>query len=119
LIDSDGALLKYAARVLGDLRRRYRLNGLHWPPELESLRLLVASEGQARPILDFDADPGDSLAMTYEEAARKLAVSSRTVRRLVASGELPRVDIGGCSRIATADLEAFAEGLRRERTPAS
>jgi excisionase family DNA binding protein len=116
LIDSGEDLIKYVARVLGDLRRRYRLNGLYWPPELESLRLLVASGGQARPILDFNADPGDSLAMTYEEAARKLAVSSRTVRRLVASGELPRVEIGGCSRIATADLEAFAEGLRRERS---
>jgi excisionase family DNA binding protein len=116
LTDSEEALLKYAARVLGDLRRRYRLNGVHWPPELEALRLLVASDCQRRPILDFEADPGDSLAMTYEEAARKLAVSSRTVRRLVASGELPRVEIGGCSRIATADLEAFAEGLRRERS---
>lgn len=116
MTDSDKALLKYAERVLSDLRRRYRLHGLHWPPELESLRLLVASEGQARPILDFEAGPGDCLAMTYEEAARKLAVSSRTVRRLVASGELPRVDIGGCSRIATADLEAFTEGLRRERS---
>jgi excisionase family DNA binding protein len=115
LTDSDEALLNYAARVLGDLRRRYRQDGLYWPPELESLRLLVASEGQARPILDFDADPGDSLAMTYEEAARKLAVSSRTVRRLVANGELPRVMIGGCTRIAVADLEAFTEGLRRER----
>jgi hypothetical protein len=90
LTDSDAALLKYVARVLGDLRRRYRLDGLHWPPELESLRLLVASEGQARPILEFDADLGDSLVMTYDSAARKLAVSSRTVRRLVASGELPR-----------------------------
>jgi excisionase family DNA binding protein len=116
LTDSDEALLKYAVRVLRDLRRRYRLNGLHWPPELESVLLLMASEGQARPILDFDAHPGDSLAMTYDEAARRLAVSSRTVRRLVANGELPRVDIGGCSRIATADLEAFAEGLRRERS---
>jgi hypothetical protein len=47
LTDSDQALLKYVARVLGDLRRRYRLDGLHWPPELESLRLLVASEGAA------------------------------------------------------------------------
>jgi hypothetical protein len=41
--DFDEALLEYAARVLGDLHRRYRLDGLHWPPELESLRLLVAS----------------------------------------------------------------------------
>ena len=115
MTDSDEALLKYAVRVLSDLRRRYRLNGLHWPLELESLRLLVASEGQAQPILDFDADPGDSLAMTYEEAARRLAVSSRTVRRLIASGELPRVTIGGCARVTVADLQAFTEGLRRER----
>jgi excisionase family DNA binding protein len=92
------------------------LDDLHWLPELESLRLLVASQGQARPMLDVDAQAGEAFAMTYETAARRLAVSSRTVRRLVANGELPRVEIGGCSRIATADLEAFAEGLRRERS---
>ncbi len=116
LTDSDAALLKYVARELGDLRRRYRQDGLHWPPELESLRLLVASSGQARPILDVDADPSEALAVTYDAAAKRLSVSPRTVRRLVASGELPRVDIGGRPRITTADIDAFVKGLRRERT---
>jgi excisionase family DNA binding protein len=115
LSDSDEALLKYATRVLGDLRRRYRLDGLHWPPELESLRLLVASEGRRRPMLDVDAEAGDHLAVTYDDAARRLSVSLRTVRRLIANGELPRVMIGGCPRVTVADLQAFTEGLRRER----
>jgi hypothetical protein len=34
---------------------------------------------------------------------------------LIASGELPRVMIGGCARVTVADLQAFTEGLRRER----
>jgi excisionase family DNA binding protein len=115
LTDSDEALLKYAARVLGDLRRRYWQDGLYWRPELESLRLLVASGGQGRPTFDVHAEVGDRVAVTYEDAARRLSVSSRTVRRLIANGELPRVMIGGCARVAVADLQAFTEGLRRER----
>lgn len=91
------------------------MTGFHWPPELESVRLLAIG-GQSRPILDANAEIGDRLAVSYDVAARQLSVSVRTVRRLVASGELPRVDVGGCQRITTADLEAYVEGLRRERT---
>src|SRR4029450_5933494 len=109
LPDSDAALLKYIARELGDLRRHYGLNGLHWPPELESLRLLVANDGQGRPTFDVDAEVGDRLAVTYDDVARRLSVSSRTVRRLIANGELPGVMIGGCARVTVADLQAFTE----------
>jgi excisionase family DNA binding protein len=112
LTDSDEALLKYAAWTLGDLRRRYIQNGQHWPVELESLRLL-ASERQAAPFLDDTAD--SRLAVDYEEAARRLHVSRRTLQRLVASGELPTVVIGGCARVTVADLEAFVAGLDRRR----
>jgi excisionase family DNA binding protein len=115
LTDSDHAALKYVARVLGDLRSRYRLNGLHWPPELEACRLL-ATDCQGTTNLAADANPGDRLLVTYQEAARRLSVSTRTVNRLIARGDLPRVMLGdNCPRITVEDLEAFARGLRRER----
>ena len=113
--DRDAAVLRYIARVLGELHSRYRRNGLHWPIEMEAV-LRLASDGQTRPTFDGDADTGDALAIDYERAARRLSVSRRTLGRLVASGQLPRVDIGGCRRITTADIEAYVEGLRRERT---
>jgi excisionase family DNA binding protein len=108
-MNSDEAL-RYIGKTLGDIRRRHIQNGLHWSPELESLRLL-ASGGPERPFLDDDV-----LAMDYETAGRKLGVSARTIRRLTASGELPRVEIAGCARITTEDLNAFVTGLRRERS---
>jgi excisionase family DNA binding protein len=113
--DHEDGLLKYFARTLDDLRRRYVQNGLHWPIELEGLRL-VASQRQAAPQLATDADSRDRLCVTYKEAARQLSVSERTINRLIARGELPKVVIGDdCHRIAVADLEAYTEGLRRER----
>jgi excisionase family DNA binding protein len=111
--DSDEAL-RYIAGLLDDLRRRYRRDGFHWSPELESVRLL-ARGGHGRSTLDGGAEIGDCLAMSYDVAARRLSVSERTVRRLVESGELPRIDIGGCKRIATEDLAAYVMGTRQER----
>ncbi len=113
---SDGeTLIKYAARVLTEVRQRYRRNGLSFPIELEALLHLLANAGQQLPEVAEAAD--NVLAMSYEDAGRRLGVSERTVRRLVASGELPRVQIGaGNSRIAVADLDAYVNSLMRERT---
>lgn len=48
------------------------------------------------------------------QAARYLAVSERTARRLVSSGQLKTVRIGRAVRIAPEDLAAFVESLRRD-----
>jgi excisionase family DNA binding protein len=109
------ATLKYFAKTLDELRRRYSQNGLRWPIELESLRLL-ANQRQGAPQFATDADSGERLVVTYKEAARRLSVSERTINRLIAKGDLPKVVIGDdCHRITIADLEAYTEGLRRER----
>jgi excisionase family DNA binding protein len=107
--------LKFIAKTLGDLRRRHIQSGLYWGPELEACRLL-ASDGQGRPDLAPDVDLGDRLAVDYDDAAKLLSVSSRTVRRLVASGEIPVVMIGTLPRITTADLEAYVDTLDRRRS---
>lgn len=54
--------------------------------------------------------------LTYSKAAETLAVSKRTIERLVAEGELPVVRIGGARRITVDDVEAFIE---RQRTTAA
>ena len=47
------------------------------------------------------------------EAARFLAVSERTVKRLTARGELPHVRVGGSMRFVMADLLAYVARQRR------
>lgn len=49
------------------------------------------------------------LLVTIEEAAAQLAVSTRTVRRLIESGKLPRRKIMGAVRIPYAALVAIAQ----------
>lgn len=61
------------------------------------------------------ADLPDRL-WTFEEAAEFLAVSPRTVRRLVAQGELPSVHIGRAVRLLPSDVAAWVRG-RRDADP--
>ena len=50
----------------------------------------------------------------YDEAARRIGVSNRTLRGLVYGGELRAVSIGHRRLIAIADLEDFVEKLREQ-----
>ena len=47
------------------------------------------------------------------EAARFLAVSERTVKRLTSRGELPHVRVGRSMRFVMADLLAYVASQRR------
>jgi excisionase family DNA binding protein len=101
--------LRYIAAQLTYLKRVYQRNSQWWPPALEAIRLL-ANGGQSRP--EFD---GDVWAYDYEAVGKRLSLSVRSVRRLVASGLLPTVSIGGSTRITRDDLEAFVSSLDRRR----
>lgn len=46
------------------------------------------------------------LAVTVRQAAQALAVSDRTIRRLLSSGELVEVRVRGARRVQYASLEA-------------
>jgi excisionase family DNA binding protein len=50
--------------------------------------------------------------MSPQELAARLGVSVKTVRRLVAAGELPTLRVGGQLRFDEADLEAWLESSR-------
>ena len=77
---------------------------------------LLACAGPNGPKMDWSPGSGeDRLVVDYGTAARRLSVSERTVRRLVATGQLPAVKIGDLNRITVDDLAAFAAGLDRRR----
>lgn len=81
---------------------------------VEGFRPEAASAGQ--PVDEGgvvpDGGPMSAHLVTYEQAARRLAVSPRTVRRLTKDGELPTVKVGSSPRVHVRDLETFAESLR-------
>ncbi len=54
--------------------------------------------------------------LTLQQVAERLAVSLRSVYRLMAEGELPQpVKVLGCSRIPEGDVVTLIEKLKRER----
>ena len=55
--------------------------------------------------------------MTYQDAAKVLQVSDRTVWSLVDRGELPAVRFGRSVRIDRRDLEAFIDKSKPQSTP--
>jgi excisionase family DNA binding protein len=52
--------------------------------------------------------------LTVEQAADRLGMSARFVRRLVAQRRIPFHKVGRCVRIALSDLDAFAVSTRVE-----
>jgi excisionase family DNA binding protein len=52
----------------------------------------------------------DAPLLSVPEVAERLAVSSSTVRRLIASGSLPAVRIGGQVRVDRSELFAYVFG---------
>jgi excisionase family DNA binding protein len=58
----------------------------------------------------------DSSLLTLPHAAETLAISKRTLERLIAKGSFPPpVKIGRASRVPREDIARFLEQLRRER----
>ena len=119
IVDVDQITAGHLVRAIDEHLRWCRTNAIDPPDEL--LRLLghvsmVARNGQQRPtvapplVVAHDRDM-QLLTLTYEAAARRLGVSARTVRRLVADGALAAVSIAGARRIRTADLGAYVDSL--------
>lgn len=102
------------------LEGRYRAAGRELPALWEELRDVALRSQADRGGHAVDGDsPGWSDAivpalLTYAEAGRRLRQSPRTVRRHVAAGRLPKVDLAGSPRIHVDDLDAFVASLRQE-----
>lgn len=60
-----------------------------------------------------DEKKSESRLLTIEGAAQWLAVSTRTIYRLINEGLLPApLKVRGCSRVDRSDLEAYVNNAR-------
>lgn len=115
-VSGSPTTLRHLERALRLYLDQLRRDGYPAPPDLLAfLRTVQASSGQERPKVAapwHESDGGDmSLTVTYEEAGRMLSCSERTVRRLVASGTLPVVEIGPRTRrLSVADIRKHLSG---------
>jgi excisionase family DNA binding protein len=81
------------ALILG--RRELRRNGTYPPREFNELVAMLADRnGPERTQLDDVSTLPEPDYVDLREGARRLSISERTVRRLVASGQLPAVRVG-------------------------
>jgi excisionase family DNA binding protein len=111
----EARTLNHIGRALGEIRRRHIRDGRPWDLELEALRLLAVSGVHARSNVADLGEPENALLMTYATARHRLAISDSSLRRLVRSGDIPTVNIGGSIRITEADLQAYVATLDRRR----
>lgn len=54
-----------------------------------------------------DTDPAKQPAMSLDDVAKRLGVSTQTVRRLIARQQLPAFRVGKLWRVWPSDLETF------------
>lgn len=72
-----------------------RANGIPIPAELSALvDALAATSGPQRTTVGPAAQLDQPELVSYRESARRLGVSERTIRRMVATGRLRTVPIG-------------------------
>ena len=111
-------------RAIGCLEVELRRDGCRLPSALAEFRstaLAGVREGQDvstwTPPEALAQSPGmGPLTLSYDRAADRLGVSRSTVQRLVRSGALPVVDVGGAPRLRVADLEEYVAHLAERQT---
>lgn len=91
------------------------------PPFVAAMERNPATGGHGRPEFDGLADgldgagvfvrTGPPMLLTMPEAAAVLGLSERTIRRLVAAGEITPVKVLGRPRLRRDDLTAYVAGL--------
>lgn len=119
-LDVDDELRWHLVAAMQEWSRKgHREHGLRRPPDsFELLRLELArpgeaTSGQERTLLPADSDASDTevvpLLVDYPTAAGMLAVSARTVRRMVAGRAFEPVTVRGRKLLRTADVVAYAE----------
>lgn len=108
MADAEARLADVAA-LLQRHRAVCRRDAAVLPPLLAEA-LLLATGGLRRPNIAGESTVDDPLLVDYEGGAKMLGTSARTVRRLVAEGELPSVECGG-PRLRVADVRAYVAAL--------
>jgi len=118
--ETPSAVLTHLALAITRYARQLRNEGLPVPPTLDELAafltMYVRTRHAATGVAGEYGAPEDvpvmpRLLITKAEAAERLAVSVRTVERLITGGRLPLVHVEGAARLRVADLEAYVDAL--------
>jgi excisionase family DNA binding protein len=118
--ETPSAVLTHLTLAITRYARQLRNDGLPVPPTLDELAafltMYVRTRHAATGVADEYGAPEDvpvmpRLLITKAEAAERLAVSVRTVERLITAGRLPLVHVEGAARLRVADLEAYVDDL--------
>jgi len=118
--ETPSAVLTHLALAITRYARQLRNEGLPVPPTLDELAafltMYVRTRHAATGVAGEYGAPEDvpvmpRLLITKAEAAERLAVSVRTVERLITAGRLPLVHVEGAARLRVADLEAYVDAL--------
>jgi excisionase family DNA binding protein len=127
--DGDGGrqppvdVIAHLVIALSRYLRHLRADAKRVPTQLEDLSIFLARH--ARHCQDVPpVDPRNTapehrgvpsrLLLTKREAAEQLAVSLRTIERLISAGRLPLVHVEGAARVRVADLETYVQGLESD-----
>lgn len=116
----DAELLAYVTLALRRQAELYDRNGRTPPKGIEQLfetLVIGASEGQSGTTIPARQQPVQvghvsARLVTYDTAATTLACSVRQVKRLIAAGALPTVNVLGAKRIALDDIDTFISANR-------
>lgn len=125
IADLDAAERLHLAVALRDRDRVLRRNGSGLPPRLRQLADDILRPGlrpeAARSGQDYGpgAAAGDdgraaspmAVLLNADEAAARLRISARSLRRAAASGDLTSVAVNGRRKYRPGDLEAYVTGL--------
>jgi excisionase family DNA binding protein len=115
----------HLAVAVHDYRKRCVVTGTPAPlAQLDQLFHTLRWVNQGQPGSSIDSAPALSDAapvaprlLTIEQTAAVLAVSTSTVKRLIARGELPAVTVGvGNSRVRVSDIDRYVAGLAARST---
>ena len=69
-----------------------------------------------QPLTSLFSAPDEPILLTLQQTAHSLAISKRTLDRLIANGSFPSpLKIGRSSRVSRGDLAGYLEQLRRQR----
>lgn len=118
-VPADPRVAAHLAVAIRCHRQRLRADLQPTPPALADIERDCAQrarEGQEGPMLETgglgDDGNGMTLLLTPEQVADALAVSSSTIKRLLASEDLPSVKIGDARRVHRDDVERYVDSLR-------
>ncbi len=124
--EPDLLLLTMSAELAGHLtvavqqhRSWARRAGLALPDELDELERALANRARrgqtGTPVEDLwqvrHAEQVSPKLLSYAATAAVLGVAERTVKRLVAAGDLTPVRIGGSSRVRVEQVDDYIERL--------